>query len=100
MAYKNTGDMPDLTTYMEFEWGADYEYMVDATIYWSYEGHDGIGEYEYWGSKGYDEGDPVFEISSMTFTVYNYDGDAVTLAPEIMKEIESTIYELAEPNFD
>lgn len=34
---------------------------ITATIAYDYDGHDGIGPYEYWGSVGYDRGNPVWE---------------------------------------
>jgi hypothetical protein len=91
---------PDTTTEMEFEWGANYEYYVDTTVEWSYEGHDGIGSYEYHGSKEYHQGDPVFEIESVKFTVWDENSNEIELPQDEKEKILQYIYDNAEPNFD
>ena len=93
-------DYQNTTTTMEFEWGANDEYYVDAAIQWKFDGFDGIGEYEYWGSKGYDQGSPNWEIDEVTFTVLNEDGDEVTLPDDQWQAIHQHICSNAEPDFD
>jgi hypothetical protein len=96
--YRGEQDL-DHTTEMEIEWGNDYEYVVNATITWSYEGHDGIGSYEYWGSMQYDQGDPIFEINTVLYVIYNFNGEEIKLSDEEHQKIERYIYDNAEPNF-
>jgi hypothetical protein len=91
---------PDPTTHLEFEWGENYEYMIDAVVEWSFQGHDGIGSYEYWGQQGYDEGSPVWEIESVVFTVWDENSNEVKLPDDMHADILQQIYEVAEPNFD
>lgn len=89
----------NITTQMEFEWGDNYEYMVDATIDWSFEGHDGIGAYEYHGSKEYDQGKPVYEIDLIRFTVWDENSNEVILSDGIRFAILDHIKNNAEINF-
>lgn len=50
---------------------------VVAEIEWKYVGHDGIGQYEYWGSTYTDEGNPEYEIAQVTIeSVSFYDEDS------------------------
>lgn len=90
----------DLTTTVEFEYGSNYEYWVDATIKWSYEGKDGIGGYEYHGSKFDDEGEPSYEIMYVDFKVFNEEGDEVELDDNTKDSIMEIIHWKAEPDFD
>jgi hypothetical protein len=93
-------DCQDNTTTMEFEWGKDSEFYVEATIEWNFEGFDGIGSYEYWGQKCYDQGSPVYEIGLIEISVFDSEGNEITPSPEERKEIESHIINNAEPDFD
>jgi hypothetical protein len=53
---------------------------IEAEVIWQYDGHDGIGSYEYHGSKEYDQGDPVYSISKVTIlAAYDEDGNKVDL---------------------
>ena len=102
MAFLNSDfyDCPDNISQMEFEWGANGEFMVDATVEWVCKGKDGIGSYEYHGSNDYDEGDNVWEISTVTFSLYDEDSNEVALSKEAHAEILEHIYHNAEPDFD
>ena len=93
-------DAPDPTTNLEFEWGENYEYFVEAKVEWVFEGHDGIGPYEYHGAKGYDQGDPIWEIDSITFTVWDENSNEVKLSQEQQADLLQRIHEVAEPEFD
>ena len=90
----------DSTTQMEFEWGTDNEYMVDATIEWQFEGFDGIGSYEYHGQKCFDQGDAQWEIGTVSFTLYDENSNDVKLSEEAHAEILNYIYSNATPDFD
>ena len=98
--YSDDFENKDTTTTMEFEWGDNYEYMVDATIEWSFQGHDGIGSYEYHGSKEYDQGSAVWEIDSIRFTVWDENSNEVMLPDEMRFAILDRIRNNAEPDFD
>lgn len=85
---------------MEFEWGKELDLFVDATIEWKYEGHDGIGSYDYHGSMCYDAGDPVWEIESIKFRIYNENSEMITPTVEMYGEIMDYIKSNATPDFD
>jgi hypothetical protein len=40
-------------------------YTIHYTINWVQNGTDGIGQYEYWGSKYTDNGSPIWNIESV-----------------------------------
>jgi hypothetical protein len=88
------------TTTMEFEWGKDLEFYVDATIEWQLDGFDGIGLYEYHGQKCFDQGSPNWEIGTVSFTLYDENSNEVVLSEEAHAEIMDYIYSNAEPDFD
>jgi hypothetical protein len=55
-------------------------YHLEAEVTWQYDGHDGIGSYEYHGSKEYDQGDPVYSISKVRIlAASDEDGNKVDL---------------------
>jgi hypothetical protein len=54
----------------------EIEITVDTSVYF-----DGIGPYEYWGSKGYDKGDLFLDVNEIIY-------DKKGLAEEEIKQIE------------
>jgi hypothetical protein len=90
----------DTTTVHEFEWGADCEFYVEAIVQWKFEGFDGIGSYEYWGQKCFDQGSPLWEIDSIEISVFDSEGNPYTPSEEMKQEIELAVANNAEPDFD
>lgn len=90
----------DTTTIMEFEWSGENELMVYAEIQWKVNGTDGIGSYDYCGSNYNDEGDTVYEIQYIIFSIYNRDGDKIEPSDELRSQIIGHIINNAEPDFD
>ena len=90
----------DSTTQMEFEWGTENEFMVDASIEWQFEGFDGIGSYEYHGQKCFDQGDAQWEIGNVKFTVWDENSNEVELDEPTKEKILQHIYDNATPDFD
>lgn len=57
---------------------------VEITVGFEWQ-NDGIGPYEYWGSKGYDKGIDYLEV---TQTIW----DSAGFTPEEVKEIEKEMF--------
>jgi hypothetical protein len=56
-------------------------YGIEYQILWEFEGFDGIGDYEYWGSKETDQGNPVWNVSNIKFLrATDEDGNEVDIA--------------------
>lgn len=102
MAYRmyDTSRSTENMTVMEFEHGANDELFVIATIYWKFEGMDGIGEYEYHGSTYFDEGDAIWEIEKIILTIQDENGDTVEVDEATNKSIVQYIVNNAEADFD
>jgi hypothetical protein len=58
---------------------------------------DGIGAYEYHGSKGYDTGRFCADILDVEITsIIDFDGNEIQVSDEIKKKLEDRIVEYAE----
>lgn len=68
----------------------EIEVKVDIHAYF-----DGIGPYEYWGSKGYDEGELRIEINSVTYDKEGLPQDEIEEIEKYLKtqEFQEKIYE-------
>lgn len=76
------------------------EFYIDAEVTWKSSGSNGIGSYEYHGSTYFDEGSTVWEIDTITFTIYDEDGDQIEPTPEMYDAVMNYIKQNAEPDFD
>jgi hypothetical protein len=58
---------------------------------------DGIGAYEYHGSKEYDQGKFCADLLDVEITkVYDFDGNEIQPSDELRKEIEDIVVKFAE----
>lgn len=74
-------------------------YWIEYEISWEYQGHDGIGEYEYWGSKQTDIGNPVWEIDEINILqAWDSEENEIDLdkVPELVKKWTKYIAETSE----
>lgn len=56
-------------------------YGIEYQILWEFEGFDGIGEYEYCGSKETDQGNAVWNVANIKFlSATDEDCNAVDIA--------------------
>ena len=61
-------------------------WLITADVEFENTGKSGIGSYEFWGSKGFDEGEDEFEVEDIqVIEVINPDGDFVPVS-DISKE--------------
>jgi len=63
------------------EFYLDNGIVIDVEVIFTYEGHDGIGSYEYHGSKEYDEGSPVYSMTEVKIlSAHDPDGNEIDLS--------------------
>ncbi len=76
------------------------KYGFEAEVEFKLDGFDGIGHYEFWGSKGYDRGTPVWEVEDVTILrVEDEDGkdlNITTLSPDLIEAMKSDAAENCE----
>ena len=78
----------------------DEPYYVHYDITWNCY-TDGIGSYEYWGQKCYDEGSFCADLLEIKITkVYEFEGNEIEISDEVKKEFEDTIEKYAEYDDD
>jgi hypothetical protein len=79
----------------EFSIGDDVYYVHYEITWHCY--MDGIGAYEYHGSKEYDEGSFCADLIGVEITnVYEFDGTEIQPSDELRKEIEDIVVKFAE----
>ena len=79
---------------IEFKVNGEYYYIdveisADVNVY-----SNGIGDYEYWGSRGVDLGDMEFEISNINFNKNEFTQFQILIIQKYLKENESEIEQL------
>ena len=75
-------------------------WRITAEVEFEITGKSGIGSYEFWGSKGFDEGQDEWEVSSLEITeILDQNGDEVQIE-SIDKETISVWYELLHEQAD
>lgn len=67
----------------------DVEFSADVKAY-----NNGIGDYEYWGSRGVDMGDTEFDISNIKFNKNEFTQFQIFIIEKYLKENESKIEQL------
>lgn len=75
-------------------------YAFEAEVEFTFDGFDGIGHYEYWGSKGYDRGTPVWDVENVTILwvgdAEGEDMDMTTLNTDLIKAMKADAAENCE----
>ena len=68
-------------------------YVIAETTWECY--MDGIGSYEYWGSKCYDNGSFCADLEDILIqSIFDFDGNEIQVSDEIKKKIEDYIVDV------